>query len=101
MGRIEKSKLFEKLFVFLLTNRKVCGIVYSTAVREFRIRSHIFSIRRSTQVGRRGAPAKGVGRILTGARVQISPSPPEKTTGFDLSFFQRNLPLRASEIALL
>ena len=33
------------------------------------------SIRRSTQVGRRGAPAKGVGRV-TGARVQISPSPP-------------------------
>ena len=32
-------------------------------------------IRRSTQVGRRGAPAKGVGRE-TGARVQISPSPP-------------------------
>ena len=35
---------------------------------------------RSTQVGRRGAPAKGVGRILTGARVQISPSPPFKST---------------------
>ena len=33
------------------------------------------SIRRSTQVGRRGAPAKGVGRE-TGARVQIPPSPP-------------------------
>ena len=29
---------------------------------------------RCTQVGRRGAPAKGVGRD-TGARVQISPSP--------------------------
>ena len=28
--------------------------------------------------GRRGAPAKGVGRE-SGARVQISPSPPEKT----------------------
>lgn len=27
--------------------------------------------------GRRGAPAKGVGRV-TGARVQISPSPPAK-----------------------
>ena len=27
--------------------------------------------------GRRGAPAKGVGRV-TGARVQISPSPPTK-----------------------
>ena len=29
--------------------------------------------------GRRGAPAKGVGRV-TGARVQISPSPPIKST---------------------
>ena len=28
--------------------------------------------------GRRGAPAKGVGRA-TGARVQISPSPPQKS----------------------
>ena len=28
--------------------------------------------------GRRGAPAKGVGRIIRGARVQISPSPPTK-----------------------
>ncbi len=33
---------------------------------------------RSTQVGRRGAPAKGVGRE-TGARVQIPPSPPRKS----------------------
>lgn len=31
---------------------------------------------RYTQVGRRGAPAKGVGRD-TGARVQISLSPPK------------------------
>ena len=31
----------------------------------------------STQVGRRGAPAKGVGRE-TGARVQISPTPPKR-----------------------
>ncbi len=29
--------------------------------------------------GRRGAPAKGVGRV-TGARVQISPSPPKQKT---------------------
>ena len=35
----------------------------------------IIFIRRSTQVGRRGAPAKGVGRE-SGARVQIPPSPP-------------------------
>ena len=32
--------------------------------------------------GRRGAPAKGVGRV-TGARVQISPSPPEKSINLD------------------
>ena len=31
--------------------------------------------------GRRGAPAKGVGRE-TGARVQIPPSPPEQPLGF-------------------
>ena len=36
---------------------------------------NIKEIRRSTQVGRRGAPAKGVGRE-SGARVQIPPSPP-------------------------
>ena len=36
----------------------------------------VIFIRRCTQVGRRGAPAKGVGRV-TGARVQISPSPPK------------------------
>ena len=36
--------------------------------------------------GRRGAPAKGVGRV-TGARVQISPSPPKNSTSFDLSNF--------------
>ena len=37
--------------------------------------------------GRRGAPAKGVGRV-TGAVVQIHSSPPkQKKTGFYLSFF--------------
>ena len=35
----------------------------------------LYIIRRSTQVGRRGAPAKGIGRV-SGARVQIPPSPP-------------------------
>ena len=34
---------------------------------------------RNTQVGRRGAPAKGVGRV-TGARVRISLSPPGQHT---------------------
>ena len=42
------------------------------------------AIRRYTQVGRRGAPAKGVGRE-TGARVQISLSPPQKNRNFDIS----------------
>ena len=37
--------------------------------------------------GRRGAPAKGVGRV-TGARVQISPSPPiVNKTNFEQSKF--------------
>ena len=37
--------------------------------------------------GRRGAPAKGVGRV-TGARVQISPSPPTKNgIAFAIPFF--------------
>ena len=40
---------------------------------------------RSTQAGRRGAPAKGVGRV-TGARVRISPSPPTKSTPFGVLF---------------
>ena len=39
--------------------------------------------RRSTQAGRRGAPAKGVG-CLRGARVRISPSPPK----FDRSIYK-------------
>ena len=41
-----------------------CCLIWQTALYVWR----------STQVGRRGAPAKGVGRV-TGARVQISPSP--------------------------
>ena len=43
-------------------------------------------VRRSTQVGRRGAPAKGVGRV-TGARVQISPSPEQKASTNVLAFW--------------
>ena len=41
--------------------------------------------------GRRGAPAKGVGRE-TGARVQIPPSPPEQPLGFSSGccFLQKN-----------
>ena len=51
------------------------NICKSTNSQSFR-RWGILSLWRSTQVGRRGAPAKGVGRE-TGARVQIPPSPPE------------------------
>ncbi len=36
--------------------------------------------------GRRGAPAKGVGRA-TGARVQISPSPKKRTAAFAAVLF--------------
>ena len=38
--------------------------------------------------GRRGAPAKGVDRV-TGARVQISPSPPKINHRTVVYFFQR------------
>ena len=41
---------------------------------------------RSTQVGRRGVPAKDVGRV-TGAEVRIFSSPPKNSTSFDLSNF--------------
>ena len=74
----KNEKIFQLFFILLLTNGKVCGIIDGTVVREIE-RHHIISIRRSTQVGRRGAPAKGVGRVISGARVQISPSPPTKT----------------------
>ena len=46
-----------------------------SAIKKFNIFFFIFGIWRSTQVGRRGAPAKGIGRA-SGARVQIPPSPP-------------------------
>lgn len=45
--------------------------------------------RRSTQVGRRGAPAKGVGRE-TGARVRIPPSPPSKNESLTRVIFLFN-----------
>ena len=73
--------LFQKIqknSKILLTKQIICVIVLPVP-SGFPL-TILFDIRRSTQVGRRGAPAKGVGRILTGARVQISPSPPEKST---------------------
>ena len=46
----------------------------------------------------RGAPAKGVGRIKPGARVRVSPSPPEKSTHLSTktmcAFFNEINPLR-------
>ena len=46
--------------------------------------------------GRRGAPAKGVGRE-TGARVQIPPSPPRKQVSKDACFFdEKNKELNPS-----
>ena len=66
------------LIIFKKTIDKPILLWYSITRTERTARtSYCFDIRRSTQVGRRGAPAKGVGRILTGARVQISPSPPK------------------------
>ena len=73
--------LFQKIqknSKILLTKQIICVIVLPVP-SGFPL-TILFDIRRSTQVGRRGAPAKGVGRILTGARVQISPSPPFKST---------------------
>ena len=61
-------------------------------------RRTLIAVWRSTQAGRRGAPAKGVGRE-TGARVRIPPSPPCKSSRFykreDLFFIvlkQKNAP---------
>ena len=55
------------------TERQVSSETCLSAKIKYRIE---FRLWRSTQVGRRGAPAKGVGRV-TVARVQIPPSPPE------------------------
>gem|GEM_PF-4572198 len=66
----------------------------SLSLRHFFLKSEycpLFSTWRSTQAGRRGAPAKGVGRV-TGARVRISPSPPKGQQIFLqylLSFFSK------------
>ena len=47
-------------------------------------------IRRSTQVGRRGSPAKGVG-CVSGARVQIPPSPPRATARANIAIYYGRL----------
>ena len=60
-----------------LTNRDKRGIKLPA--------SYAMAARRYMEMysrGRRGAPAKGVGRV-TGARVQISPSPPNKNRNSD------------------
>ena len=70
----EVSEWFKEL-VLKTSDTQVPRVRISSSPPHF---FHIFhnSVWRSTQVGRRGAPAKGVGRE-TGARVQISPSPPK------------------------
>ena len=97
----KKNKFFSKkvltnskLFVIILKHHK-CGemserfkelVLKTSDSKEPRVRisvsppiffyiRKIFRLWRSTQAGRRGAPAKGVGRV-TVARVQIPPSPP-------------------------
>ena len=59
-----------------LTNEKKNGIIKRSARHCKRHFADEYTEKYSR--GRRGAPAKGVGRA-TGARVQISPSPPRKT----------------------
>ena len=66
-----------------MTSRPACCILSNT-------KKYFLEIRRSTQVGRRGAPAKGVGRV-TGARVQISPSPKRKSRVRGFFLFGRDL----------
>ena len=56
----------------LLTFPRSSSIIIRQAVNR-----HLLLLEKYSR-GRRGAPAKGVGRV-TGARVQIPPSPPTKT----------------------
>ena len=66
-------ELFQAFFKKHLTNAIRCSIIYCVSSANGRSRRYTEMYSR----GRRGAPAKGVGRV-TGARVQISPSPPTK-----------------------
>ena len=59
----------------LFCEKRLTGETFLCIIKKLIGRKSMQVKRRSTQVGRRGAPAKGVGRV-TGARVQISPSPP-------------------------
>ena len=79
----KNNRLNPHFFKIHLTKRRVCCII----IRLTRHRP-ISRVWRSTQAGRRGAPAKGVGRV-TGARVRISPSPPEKKDTKRCPFFVR------------
>ena len=54
----------------------------SHSLRQFGRQPHTSALGEVLKYGRRGAPAKGVGRE-TGARVQIPPSPPKKYRNFD------------------
>ena len=74
--KMKKGEFFFKFFEKALD--KTQPMVYNIA-REFCKRSLTLTYTEMYSRGRRGAPAKGVGRV-TGARVQISPSPPVKST---------------------
>ena len=71
---------FNVFFQKLLTKVKKIVIIFRQAKKRRSASMEKYSR------GRRGAPAKGVGRV-TGARVQISPSPPEKSQVERLGFF--------------
>ena len=66
-------------------------LLWYSITRTDRTRSALilFEIRRSTQVGRRGAPAKGVGRIFNRRESSNLSFSARKTTGFNLSSFFR------------
>ena len=64
----------------LLTFPRSSSIIIRQAVNR-----HLLLLEKYSR-GRRGAPAKGVGRV-TGARVQIPPSPPQKGTPFSGCLF--------------
>ena len=67
---LERDREFESHPLRQKLNRVILQLVDAVV-------SFYMIVWRSTQAGRRGAPAKGVGRSR-GARVQIPPSPPNE-----------------------
>ena len=85
----EMSERFKEL-VLKTSDSKEPRVRISVSPPIFFYIRKIFRLWRSTQAGRRGAPAKGVGRV-TVARVQIPPSPPVKRANlFGLLFLLLN-----------